>query len=168
MSAAIFAASFAALYAGHMVGDHWIQTGWQAANKGRHDHTGRLACAAHVATYTATQAVFLASVALAIDVHVASPWLLVGLSVSAVTHYWADRRFTLARLAGRLGKADFYRLGQPRKHKIGQTADDFPDAPYELKALDNPCLGTGAYALNQSFHIGWLFVAALIIAGGAA
>ncbi|MER7268917.1 hypothetical protein ABT344_11500 [Micromonospora carbonacea] len=29
---------------------------------------------------------------------------------------------------------------------------------------DNPSLGTGAYALDQSWHIGWLFVAALFCA----
>jgi hypothetical protein len=30
---------------------------------------------------------------------------------------------------------------------------------------DNPVLGTGGYA--QSWHIAWLFIASLIIAGGA-
>jgi len=29
---------------------------------------------------------------------------------------------------------------------------------------DNPTLGTGAYALDQSFHIFWLIIAALLIA----
>ncbi|MEU0516669.1 hypothetical protein [Streptosporangium sp. NPDC006007] len=54
-----------------------------------------------------------------------------------------------AALAERTGKGDFHRLGAPRP---GTT-----DAPH---------LGTGAYALDQSWHIGWLFVSALIIAGG--
>ena len=45
------------------------------------------------------------------------------------------------------GKADFYRLGAPRDGRD-----------------DNPSLGTGAYALDQSWHYLWLFVAALIIA----
>lgn len=30
---------------------------------------------------------------------------------------------------------------------------------------DNPSLGTGAYALDQSWHVGWLMIAALVAAG---
>lgn len=62
-----------------------------------------------------------------------------------MSHWWADRRVTLRGLAHRLGKAGFYALGVPR---------DGHD--------DNPSLGTGAYALDQSFHIAALFIAALI------
>src|SRR5256885_16927252 len=62
-----------------------------------------------------------------------------GLAVSAVTHYIADRRTPLLRLAEAMqpvtGKADFYRLGAPREGRD-----------------DNPSLGTGAYALDQSWH----------------
>lgn len=28
-------------------------------------------------------------------------------------------------------------------------------------AVVNPSLGTGAYALDQSWHVGWLFVSAI-------
>lgn len=66
---------------------------------------------------------------------------------AAVTHYWADRRFTLSRLAEVLGSGSFYRLGAPR------TGKD-----------DNVSLGTGAYVLDQSWHWAWLFVTALITA----
>jgi hypothetical protein len=48
------------------------------------------------------------------------------------------------------GKGEFWHLGAPR------PGHD-----------DNPCLGTGAYALDQSWHIAWLFISALVIAGGA-
>ncbi|GGN64850.1 hypothetical protein GCM10012285_67230 [Streptomyces kronopolitis] len=50
-------------------------------------------------------------------------------------------------LAKVTGKAEFYRLGAPR-------------ADHD----DNPHIGTGAYALDQSFHHLWLLVAALVIA----
>jgi hypothetical protein len=73
--------------------------------------------------------------------------LLLGLAVSALTHYVADRRAPLRGLAQSVGRSGFYRLGAPR------PGHD-----------DNPSLGTGAYALDQSFHYLWLFVAALIIA----
>lgn len=148
-AAATFAAVFAALYAAHVVGDHWVQTGRQATCKGSRDHTGRAACAGHVLTLTATKLVFISAAVLVLDLPWSAGWLTTGLVVDAVSHYWADRRFTLAAFAGRLGKASFYALGTPRPGRD-----------------DNPSLGTGAYALDQSWHIGWLFAAALIIAGG--
>ncbi|MEU8201525.1 DUF3307 domain-containing protein [Streptosporangium sp. NPDC049046] len=144
---ATFAAVFAALYAAHSVGDHWVQTHGQACAKGAPTTAGRLACIRHVATLTATKTAALAALALVTGLALSPPTLLAGLAVDAISHYWADRRTTLARLADRLGKRGFYELGVPRP---GTT-----DAPH---------LGTGAYALDQSWHIGFLFVAALIIA----
>ncbi|SEG90968.1 hypothetical protein SAMN04489712_1282 [Thermomonospora echinospora] len=60
--------------------------------------------------------------------------------MDGISHYWADRRTTLLRLARLVGKGEFAELG------------DGAAAP----------AGTGAYALDQSWHIGWLFAAALI------
>ena len=156
----IFAAVFSALYAAHQVGDHWPSTHHGAIHKGMrrrdalatglHPHTGPRACAAHVATYTATGAVFLAMLVWRTGLELNTGRTVLALTVSAVTHYWADRRYTLKWLCDHLafiGKDTFYRLGAPRE---GHD--------------DNPTLGTGAYALDQSFHILWLFVAALIAA----
>lgn len=145
--AATFAAVFAALYVAHQVGDHWVQSQHQADHKGLPGWPGRLACAAHVAGYTFTALVALvfliAGTGLRLD-----PWAVsVGLTVSAVSHYIADRRGPLKRIANALGSARFYALGAPR------PGHD-----------DKPCLGTGAYALDQSWHIGFLFVSALLIA----
>lgn len=150
-AAAVFAAVFAALYAAHMVGDHWVQTGGQAAGKGARTAAGRRACTAHVLTLVFTKYVFLAVTAVVLNLHLSGLAVLAGLTVDAVSHWWADRRYTfaaLAALAARLGKAGFYALGQPRAGRD-----------------DNPSLGTGAYALDQSWHICWLFVAALLVAG---
>lgn len=160
MRALTFAAVFAALYAAHQVGDHWPSTHHGALRKGMrrsdalaaglHPHTGPRACAMHVATYTATGVLFLALLAWRTGLDLDPARTAAGLGVSALSHYWADRRYTLAWLCDRLaflGKDQFYRLGTPRE---GHD--------------DNPTLGTGAYALDQSFHLLFVFLAALIVA----
>lgn len=143
----VFAAVFATLCVAHQVGDHWVQTEWQAATKGQPGRRGREACLMHVLTYTLTASVSLSVLYWTTGVTEPMWRLLAGLAVSVVTHYIADRRTPLQRIAGWVGRRDFYTLGAPR------TGRD-----------DNPTLGTGAYALDQSWHYGWLFIAALIIA----
>ncbi len=145
--AAVLASVFAALYAAHSFGDHWVQTHDQACGKGAPTWSGRLACAAHVATLTLTKTAALAALVLLVGVTLHPFAVVAGLTVDAVSHYWADRRTTLAKLADRIGKGGFYRMGAPRPGT--------DDAPH---------LGTGAYALDQSWHVAWLFIAALIIA----
>ncbi|WP_329370212.1 transcriptional regulator [Streptomyces sp. NBC_00669] len=146
MHAATFAATFVALYVAHSVGDHWVQTSAQSAAKGRPGWVGRLAGARHVATLTLTKLVVLLPAGLLLGLHLSVWGLIAGLGVDALTHWWADRRSTLARLAEVLGQGGFYRLGAPR------PGHD-----------DNPSLGTGAYALDQSWHHLWLLVGALLI-----
>ncbi|MEO3872846.1 transcriptional regulator [Nonomuraea sp. B12E4] len=141
-----FAAAFAALFAAHSFGDHWVQTHGQAARKGLPTLSGRLACLRHVGALTLTKAVALAAVGLVAGLTVHPLALIIGLSVDAASHYWADRRATLGRLAKAVGKEGFFQMGAPRPGT--------DDAPH---------LGTGAYALDQSWHVAWLFVAALII-----
>ncbi|MCX5260407.1 DUF3307 domain-containing protein [Streptomyces canus] len=145
--AAAFAAVFVALYVAHSVGDHWVQTSHQSAHKGRPGWVGRLADARHVATLTATKVAVLLPVAWLLDLRLSVLGIVAGLGIDAVTHWWADRRSTLAWLAKVTGKGEFYRLGAPRAGRD-----------------DNPHIGTGAYALDQSFHHLWLLVAALVIA----
>jgi hypothetical protein len=144
-----FAAVYVTLHASHTVADHWVQTDRQASVKGQPGWPGRRACAAHVATYTATQAAALAVAAVVTGARLRPGRLAAGLAVSAATHYFADRRAPLAALARRTGSGTFWRLGVPRDGRD-----------------DNPSLGTGAYALDQAWHTGWLLVAALVIAGG--
>jgi hypothetical protein len=107
------AAVFAALYVGHTLGDHWVQTSCQAASKGGPGWAGRLACGRHVATLTLTKVVVLVPVVLALRLDVAALGLVLGLGGDAVSHYWADRRSTLKRLATVCGKREFYVLGTP-------------------------------------------------------
>lgn len=145
--AAVFAAAFIALYVAHSVGDHWVQTSHQSANKGRPGWAGRLADTRHIATLTVTKVAVLLPVAWLLDLRLSVLGIVVGLGIDAASHWWADRRTTLAWLANVTGKGEFYRLGAPRAGRD-----------------DNPHIGTGAYALDQSFHHLWLLVAALIIA----
>lgn len=148
MSAAgSFAAVFAALLVAHQVADHWIQTDGQAAGKARPGWRGRAACTGHVATYTVTALVALVPVAWLLGVHLPAGHLAAGLAVSGITHWVIDRRWPLVWLAQRAGSARFVRLGAPR------PGHD-----------DNPSLGTGAYALDQSAHYLFLFIAALVVA----
>jgi hypothetical protein len=126
---------YAALLSGHWLGDHWAQTGHQVAHKGLPGAEGRRACASHVATLTACQALLVGLVAVS-EGGVGGPvQIILGLAVNALTHYWADRRRTLeglAHLMQRYGKHDYYTCG-------------------------------GAPHLDQAWHMGWLLSAALII-----
>jgi hypothetical protein len=141
--------TFAALFAAHQVGDHIVQSDRDACIKALPGREGHLACARHVASYTATAVLALAGAHLAQGSRPRYGRLAAGLAVSAVSHYVIDRRTVLRWFADATGKGRFYRLGAPRS---GQD--------------DNPCLGTGAYALDQSAHHFFLFIAALIIGGG--
>jgi hypothetical protein len=148
----VLATSFVALFAAHQVGDHWIQTNGQALAKGGKGWAARAACARHVLALAVVKVIALTAAFAVVGLPMRPLWWTAGLGVDAVSHYWADRRTTLRRLAALLGpgKAAFFDLGAPR------PGHD-----------DNPSLGTGAYALDQSWHIGFLFIAVLIIAGGA-
>lgn len=152
LPAAVFAVGSTALFAAHQVGDHWFQTNGQALAKGGTGWTARAACARHVLVLVAVKVAALLAAFAVVNLPIRPLWWAAGLGVDAVSHYWADRRTTLRRLAGLLGegKLAFFDLGTPRPGRD-----------------DNPSLGTGAYALDQSWHVLWLFVAALIIAGGA-
>jgi len=100
-----FATAAVALYAGHHVGDYWVQTHHQAMHKGDAGRDGALSCLLHVLSYTATQATFLLITSLALT-GTSTLWPpgrpMLALAISAVTHYLADRRehglmFRLAR-----------------------------------------------------------------------
>jgi hypothetical protein len=145
--ALVFAVTLPALLVAHTVADHWVQTGHQAAAKGLPGWVGRRACAAHVVTYTATTAAVVAAVWWAFALPISPVGFALGQLVSALTHYLADRRAPLARIATRVGKAGFYSLGALREGRD-----------------DNPTLGTGAYALDQSWHHAWLAIAAVLTA----
>jgi hypothetical protein len=151
-TAAAFAAVYIALFAAHQIGDYWLQTHAQAFDKGVPGWSGRLADARHVLALTATKTVVLGAVwaLLHLGLH---PWAVAaGLGADAASHWWADRKTTLRKLAQLMdralpafGKEAFYNLGAPRPGRD-----------------DNPTMGTGAAHLDQAWHLAWLLVAALI------
>lgn len=155
---AVFAGLFAALYAGHTVGDHWVQTSCQAVEKaygppslGQTEVTrrGQLACLRHVLTLTLTKLVLAGAVVVAFHVKLNVWQATAAVLVDAGSHYWADRRWTLERLARRrwINKGEFWDQGTDLVNSGGRPV---------------PHIGTGKYALDQSWHALWLFIAALI------
>jgi hypothetical protein len=148
-SVARFAAAYAGLHGSHVVADHIVQSDRDACDKALPGVKGHLACARHVASYTATQLLALLAINNVTGAGLKPGRVAAGLALSAVSHYAVDRRTMLQKVVDATGKARFYRLGAPRPGKD-----------------DNPTLGTGAYALDQAAHTGLLFLAALIIAGG--
>jgi hypothetical protein len=186
-----FAAIAVALYAAHHVGDYWVQRPIDAERKADAGPRGRLHCLTHVLTYLATQTVFLAVITLVLHLDTSLLGVVLGLLVSGGTHYIADRRRPLAWLAGLIpGKADFMKLGAPREPQTeevwgpcstcdgsGMSGEECTGGkcwdcrgggqiPGHVVITDNPQLATGAWALDQSWHIFWgVFVAALIMVG---
>ncbi len=137
--AGTFAAVGFALYAAHMVGDHWVQTDSEAGNKGKTGEqrwTGRYFAVRHGVGLAAVKAGFVAVVWAVFGLSLAPLGVALGMTVDTVSHIWADRRHTLAAFARRVGKGTWWERD--------------PNAPY---------------LLDQSWHIGWLFVAAVVIAG---
>lgn len=136
MEAAVtFAAVLPGLLVAHAMGDRWLQTEHQATTKGCHGRAGRLACAGHVASYTAATAVTVGLLWAVLGLAITPAGFLLGQAVSAVTHYWADRRFTLRAFVLRF-------------------------APWKTTYYDK--VPGGAEHLDQSWHWLWLLVAALL------
>jgi putative flippase GtrA len=144
--AAQFAAVYAALTASHEVADHWVQRDKEAVAKGKPDAAGARACAVHVATYTATQAAALYAVQRATGMRLSWRRAALGLAVSTVTHYVADRQGGHWRDENPRGVV---RLAAVTGH-AGWLARD-PNA---------------GYLMDQAWHKGWIAVAAAVVAGG--
>jgi len=140
----IRAVRFLVLYAAgrtaHLVGDYYVQTNHQAVHKSERTREGQLACAGHVATYTATQVVILFAVGRLLGLGLTWRALAAGQVISAVTHYFMDREYTAEALHDAIGRGVFHRLGTP-------------GTPF-----------TGGKLLDQCWHEFWLFVAALVTA----
>lgn len=138
VSALVLPVSFAALAAGHQLGDYWLQTSAQASRKGLPGREGRRACAAHVATYLLAQAAFTA-LAFGVTGLPVTWWKAVlGLALSGSTHYLADRRSPLRKIAAVLGKDEFWTSGEG--------------------------LASGAAYMDQAWHWCWIFLAAVVTA----
>ncbi|TDC21255.1 hypothetical protein E1265_18570 [Streptomyces sp. 8K308] len=135
---------YAVLTAAHEVADHWVQVDEDAGHKGDAGPEGVRACVRHVATYTATQGAALWAANRALGLGVKPGRAVAALAVSAATHYYADRHgghwrdetpTGLVRAAHHIGKGKWLRRD--------------PNA---------------GYLLDQSWHKGWIAIAAAIAA----
>ncbi|MBD0743537.1 hypothetical protein [Streptomyces sp. CBMA152] len=146
-TAARFAAAYAALTASHEVADHWVQIDKQAVAKGQPGAEGARACAAHVATYTATQAAALYAADRLLGLRIGWRRASLGLAVSAATHYVADRQ------------GGHWRNEEP--HGVVKLAAATGHAGWLQR---DPGAG---YLMDQSWHKGWIAIAAAVISAGA-
>lgn len=146
--AARFAALYAALTAAHEVGDYWVQQDADAVAKGAPDRTGALACARHVATYTATQALAVAATNRGLGLRLSWRRAAAGLALSAATHYIADR------CAGHWSEPGH---GAPALVRFAHAAGHSPWLRNDRQA---------GPLMDQAWHKGWIAVAAAVAAGG--
>ena len=159
------------LLVAHEVADHWVQTHYEANRKGEQSPEGRTACLSHVLSYTFTTVLFAGGIVLLFNLHITLLGFIAGQIISAVTHYVADRRYPIEWIVQKLertaGKYSFYKLGRPRKiyaYVVPTTEKvELCEANGDVVSWDNPTLGTGAYALDQSWHKFWLFIAAIVM-----
>jgi hypothetical protein len=146
MRTARFAAAYALLTASHELADHWVQIDAQAVTKGKPGREGAVACAKHVATYTATQSLALLVGQRALGLRLTPGRAAAALAVSAVTHYVADRQ------------GGHWRDEQPRG--VVRLAAATGHAGWLQR---DPNAG---YLMDQSWHKAWITVAALVAATG--
>lgn len=137
------------IWAGHRLGDFWLQTSAMAKGKGGTGWSARWYCVQHVLVLTAVKAVFLLTALVVADVGVGVSVgrMALALAVDAVSHYVLDRREPVRKVAKALGNEGFYHMGRPRPGHDDQEH-----------------LGTGAHALDQAAHFVFAWVAALIVA----
>lgn len=128
------AAVFVALYAAHHLGDHIVQTDWQARHKTDRGWVGVRAMAGHLAGYHLAAAAALAAVT-AFGADITWAGAAAGLGFSAATHAVLDRRWPVQWLLEHTGSAAF---------------------------ADRQTPICGMYEADQSLHVAALFVAALI------
>lgn len=163
-----FSVVLPALLVAHAVGDFLVQTRTQATRKALPGWVGRSACLAHVVSYTMVTVVVVGCLWGSFDLHI-TPWgFVVGQLVSAVSHYVADRRQPLERLARLTGRGDFWDLGAPRA-AVAWTENQY-DVGLFVPGRDGPepwdqeTMGQGKYLIDQAWHVGWLLVAAYLTA----
>lgn len=142
--AARFAAVASLLLASHEVADHIVQVDRDAVAKGRHGHEGQVACARHVASYTATQAAALLTADRLLGLGLNWRRAAAALAVSASTHYVIDR--SGGRWAEDPAVQDTTRMVQlaHRTGKGGWLTRD-PQAGYRYdQALHKGCIAAAA------------------------
>jgi len=147
--------AFGAQLAGHYIGDQWLQTDGQACNKaldgGHRAAVAMWYCAQHVVVWALTVTGFLAGATWWLHLPLKPGWLAAGVAVNVITHFVADLRTPLIRLARLVGRGPYIEHVQVMRPVGAQKCGP----------------GTAVFHLDQAWHIAWLFVASLLIAGPA-
>jgi hypothetical protein len=133
--AATFAAVFVAMFAAHHLGDHVLQTDFQAANKALPGWRGWAAMAGHLLSYHAAMVAALLALHL-VDAPLTVTGCTAGIAFSAITHGLLDRRWLVRWVLEHTGSRAFAASTTPLH---------------------------GGYLADQSLHVAALFVAALLV-----
>lgn len=123
----------------HPFCDHVLQDNEAAQNKTLPGARGRLACAHHVATYTAGQTIAAAAVTTALGYRLPVRAWLVGTAINACTHYAIDRRTHFMRAL----RSTWIAKGEYLDHATAQRREG---------VIDNTGPGTALYELDQATH----------------
>jgi hypothetical protein len=155
--AVVTAVAFAAMLAGHYVGDHWIQTCKQACTKPLGGTTSTrvavFACVRHVVTWGLTVLAALVGAAAWLNLPLRPGWVAAGMALNMVTHFVIDLRVPLIWVARLLGRTSYIEHVQVhRGEKVG---------------VERSGPGTALFHLDQAAHIAFLFLSTLIMAGPA-
>lgn len=144
MTILAFAAILCTLFAAHHLADHVLgQTDTQAAAKAGPGWTGWAADLRHVVQYHLVIAVMVGITVAVLDVPLTATGATAGLSVSAGTHLFWDRRWPVRWVLEHAGARQFARLGSPDRVQVGMN---------------------GMYLADQSLHLASLWLAALLAA----
>lgn len=138
-----FAALFALLHLGHILGDYLLQTDYMAQAKTRASRIGLYATLWHGCWVAFAQAAWAVLGGLALDLHLSVAGILVALGVSAGTHVLIDWNRRGPRWWCHLtGSAGFYDKSEP-------TEDDHRHTH-------------GAHHVDQALHYQFTGIAALL------
>jgi hypothetical protein len=136
--ATVFAAIAVTLYAAHQLADHVLgQTDKQATHKAAPGWHGWRHILTHVGAYHTVMAAMLAVTIGALHLPVTAAGVTAGLTFSALTHAFLDRRWPVRWLLDHTGARSFARLAD---HGLN-----------------------GAYLADQALHYTALWAAALLI-----
>jgi hypothetical protein len=133
----VFAVSLLTLLVAHQVGDHVLQTDYQAATKSSRGRAAAAAMLGHLAGYHLGALVLLVGTGTALGLPLTVPGVAAGLAFSAGTHALLDLRWPVRAVLRAAGAAKFAEATAP------------------------VC---GMYAADQALHTLCLLIAALLVA----
>ncbi len=137
MSAVVFAAGLATMYAAHQVADHVFgQTDKQAANKTKPGKEGYTALLGHVGLYHLIIIAMLLVTIAVLNLPVTMLGFCLAIMFSAVTHAILDRRWPVKWILDNTGSPEFAKMLQPL---------------------------WGMYASDQGLHYFCLWISALLL-----